>query len=243
MSKLTVPSLTPEQMKQVDDLMIKYFGIKILQMMEHDARGLVEVAKDLFRGSVKDKKVLIMSGKGGNGAGGLASSRHFYNAGAEVKVLLTGSDRSLNTEGKHHLKTTKKLNIPILDPKFKLTDFKFDLVIDALLGYSAQGDPRSPYDELILTIHELQRQGAKVLANDLPSGLDPLSGLPHKPCVRADATMTVALPKVGMFEEQAREWIGQHYLTDIGVPIELYERIGVDVPRDLFAKEWILKLK
>lgn len=241
--KIDIPSLTPEQMKEVDELMVKYFCIEILQMMELDSRGLVEVAKDLFRGSIHGKRVLVVSGKGGNGAGGLAAARHFHNANAAVEVVLAGSEKSLSKEGRHHLKALKKLEIPIHNSKFKILDSKFDLVVDALLGYSSSGDPRSPYDDLILMIHELQRQGAKVLANDLPSGLDPLSGLPYKPCVRADATMTVALPKKGLLETQAREWIGQLYLTDIGVPIELYGKMGIEVPRDLFEEEWILKLK
>lgn len=262
-------SVSPQQMQEVDDLMVKKYGITILQMMEHDARALTEVGKIMFRGTLTKKRVLVVAGHGGNGAGGMAAARYLHNAGAEVEVLLAGAEKKLSKEGKQHLKTLKSINIIIHNlrssgitlqgaqsptPRLKSrahlmlsrghsrTLLEFDLVVDALLGYSAEGDPRPPYDELILLMNEVQRRGARVLANDIPSGLDVISGLPHKPCVKADVTLTLGLPKTGLLEPAARDWIGELYLADIGIPPEIYDKVGIEVPKGLFEREWIIKL-
>src|SRR5258706_382686 len=73
------------------------------------------------------------------------------------------------------------------------------LVIDALLGYGLHGDPRGRAAELI---GWADAQPAPVLSLDGPSGLDLDTGQQAKPGVRADATMTVALPRPGLAAAQ-----------------------------------------
>jgi NAD(P)H-hydrate epimerase len=70
------------------------------------------------------------------------------------------------------------------------------------------------------------------LALDVPSGLDVTTGLAGSPCVKATATLTLALPKAGLLV--APELIGRLYLADISVPRLVYERMGLRVG-DLFA--------
>jgi NAD(P)H-hydrate epimerase len=76
-------------------------------------------------------------------------------------------------------------------------------------------------------------RGDRVLAGDLPSGLDAASGEAPGVCVVAGATVTLALPKVGMLKPAAAEYVGRLFLADIGVPRELLLRLGVD-PSGLF---------
>ena len=73
---------------------------------------------------------------------------------------------------------------------------------------------------------------APVLALDTPSGLDVTSGERHTPSVRADATVTLALPKVGLIGSAA---VGDLYLADLTIGDEVYGPMGLAVPRDLFA--------
>jgi NAD(P)H-hydrate epimerase len=65
-----------------------------------------------------------------------------------------------------------------------------------------------------------------ILALDTPSGLDVTTGVPRAPCIRAAATMTLALPKLGLY--QATE-VGRLYLADISVPPLVYKRMGLSV--------------
>ncbi len=82
-----------------------------------------------------------------------------------------------------------------------------------------------------------------VLALDTPSGLNTTTGIPGNPCSRATATMTLALPKIGLMTPQAKPFVGDLYLADIGVPPELYAApsLGIDVGA-LFVHETIIHL-
>jgi NAD(P)H-hydrate epimerase len=66
-----------------------------------------------------------------------------------------------------------------------------------------------------------------VLSLDGPSGLGLDTGRRATPCVHADATMTLALPKTGL---AVPEVTGRLYLADISVPPLLYQRMGVTLP-------------
>jgi NAD(P)H-hydrate epimerase len=111
-----------------------------------------------------------------------------------------------------------------------------DLILDALIGYSLSGDPRGAVAEWIERVNVSKRP---VLALDTPSGLDTTTGIPAASCIRAKATMTLALPKTGLLTPQAQSFVGDLYVADISVPPELYKRIGVTVA-PIFSQETII---
>jgi NAD(P)H-hydrate epimerase len=115
-----------------------------------------------------------------------------------------------------------------------------DMILDALLGYGSRGDPRPPIKNWI---ERANASGIPILSLDSPSGLDTTSGEPGRPCVRAAATMTLALPKTGLLAPQARDFVGKLYLADIGVPPELYESpsLGISIG-PVFAEGPIIHL-
>ncbi len=92
-----------------------------------------------------------------------------------------------------------------------------ELVVDALLGYAQSGSPRGDAARLITAC-----AGRRVLALDVPSGLELSSGVLRLPHVRAEATMTLAAPKTGLRGAA----VGDLYLADISVPAAAFERIG-----------------
>ena len=75
---------------------------------------------------------------------------------------------------------------------------------------------------------------APVVAIDLPSGLNATTGHVGDPCIQASMTVTLALPKTGLLTAP-QAVTGEIWLADIGVPSSVYDRIGVQVPPDLFA--------
>ena len=113
-----------------------------------------------------------------------------------------------------------------------------DLIVDALLGFGLSGPPSGPAARLITAANA---HPAPVLAVDLPSGLDARTGHPYDPCIRADATLTLALPKTGLLAPAARPVIGELAVADIGIPAEVYARIGVHV-EPLFGERSIVRV-
>jgi NAD(P)H-hydrate epimerase len=116
-----------------------------------------------------------------------------------------------------------------------------DLIIDGLIGHSLSGAPKGPAAKLIRWANE---QEVPVLALDVPSGLDATTGTAYSPCIRATATMTLALPKEGLRATGVEQYVGELYLADIGVPPALYASpsIGIEVG-PLFAREDVIRLR
>jgi NAD(P)H-hydrate epimerase len=72
--------------------------------------------------------------------------------------------------------------------------------------------------------------------------LDSTLGTAGSPTVRADATLTLALPKSGLMKESARTHVGSLYLADISVPPELYHKLGLEV-QNFFENDAIIKIR
>ena len=93
-----VPFITTEQMREVDRIMIEEYGILLLQMMENAGRNLAHLARTRFlAGNPRNKRVLVLAGRGGNGGGGLVCARRLHNWGVEVRVWTTSPASELSS--------------------------------------------------------------------------------------------------------------------------------------------------
>jgi len=101
---------------------------------------------------------------------------------------------------------------------------KADLIIDGIIGYNINGDPKG---RAFLLIDEVNNSGIPVLSLDTPSGLDLNTGIPGDPTVKANTTLTLALPKRGLYKLKATKLVGDLFLADISVPPELYKSIDI----------------
>jgi len=214
-----VPFVTTAQMAEVDRSMIDDYRILLIQMMENAGRNLAHLARVRFLSEEPTgKRVAILSGVGGNGGGALVCARRLASWGANIEVFVTKPDEHFNEIPKHQLGIARAMNIPIrigVPP----ADAAFDLVVDGIIGYSLEGAPRGNAADMI---RWALAQPAPVLALDAPSGVDTTTGATFDPAIRANATMTLALPKEGLRAESVRENVGELYLADISVPPELY---------------------
>lgn len=107
-----------------------------------------------------------------------------------------------------------------------------DLVLDAIFG---TGLSRAPEDTFAEWIEAINESGARVVAVDLPSGLDADSGVAYAPTVYADMTVTLGLPKAGLLKGDGPRASGEVWVADIGMPLEVYRALGIDVPAGLFS--------
>lgn len=221
-------------MIEVDRLMTVDYGIELTQMMENAGRNLAELTRRISGDSLAGLSVCVLCGRGNNGGGGMVAARHLRNRGADVHIIrLAGGLKEVPAK---QWKILEELGLKN-EPYFDLSEA--GIILDALIGYGMQGKPRP---ETAGWIEKINAAGKPVLSLDAPSGLDTSTGSAGKPTVRADATMTLALPKTGLFTEAARPYVGKLFLADIGVPPDLYRKIGLDV-KAIFAKDTIISIR
>lgn len=237
-----IPFITTEEMRRVDDLMVDVYSIALIQMMENAGRCLADLARDRFLdGDPRGRRVIVLAGTGGNGGGGLVCARRLHSWGAEVETWLTASPEDFTGVPRHQLDILGKIGIEgsvvegdviALPPA--------DLIVDAAIGYSLRG---APYGAAALLIRAANNHSAPVLALDAPSGVDAGVGTVYAPAVQATVTMTLALPKRGLADPDAKKYVGELYLADIGVPPQLYSDplLGLSVG-PIFAENDIVRI-
>jgi NAD(P)H-hydrate epimerase len=218
--KREIPYLNTNQMIEVDRAMMRNYKIGLIQMMENAGRNLAHLARIRFLdGNPEGKQVIILAGTGGNGGGALVSARRLHNWGAKVQVYITKPDEDFKSVPAVQLDILRRMNVQVAQANTITSTPDVDLIIDGLIGYSLKGAPYGINADLI---HWANNQPAPVLALDVPSGIDATTGNVFDPAIRAEATLTLALPKEGLRVPGVRKYVGELYLADISVPPELY---------------------
>ena len=239
MTDTQAPYVSAEQMREVDRLAVDEFGITLLQMMENAGRALARLARERFlAGDARGKRVLVLAGPGGNGGGGLVCARNLHNWGADVRVFATAPPEGLAEVPRHQLGVLDAIGVTTTVAQGAVGLPEADLIVDALVGYSLRGAPAGATAALVRAANEHR---APTLALDVPTGVDATTGEAIGDAVRADATLTLALPKTGL--RAAADYVGELYLADIAIPPELYARpsLGIEVG-PLFASGDIVRL-
>jgi NAD(P)H-hydrate epimerase len=246
MNKTKIPSISTEQMRKVDDLMINKYGIELIQMMENAGSNLTELAINLICKNFENhdlKNAVVACGLGKNGGGGMVAARHLSNRGFNVTVILTGAESKLKSIPLKQWNILKKLPVEMIIANSSDTLGVFseaDLIIDAVIGYGLRGELSGIPAHVIHEI--LNSQNQKVVSLDTPSGLNTTTGkFNDKFCIKAYATMTRALPKLGLIQDNAKECVGRLYVADISVPPDLYKEIGYE-SQYLFSDSSIVKV-
>lgn len=215
------------QMIEVDRLMMEEYGIQLIQMMENAGRALAILTKERFcDGDVEGKKIAVLAGTGGNGGGALVAARRLHTWGAQVEVFTTADIDKFTPIPSHQLAIVKRMGIKIKVGHELPQNTPFHAILDGIIGYSLKGNPYGVAENLI---EWANNQNTPIVSLDTPSGLDLNSGTLYKPTIEAKATLTLALPKMGLFANKAKKVIGELYLGDISVPTELYNEKTLDI--------------
>ena len=198
-----IPVLTPEEMKAVDAAAADPVEVLV-------ARAGAAVARTAVRmmGGAYGRRVVVVAGKGNNGADGRVAAGRLRRLGARVTVV-------------------DAIGAPPVLPAC-------DLVVDAAYGTGFRGDYTAPEPPA----------GAPVLAVDIPSGVDGLTGEAADGAARADVTVTFAALKPGLLLGAGPERCGRVEVADIGLDparpaMHLVEDADVRLPpRARNAHKW-----
>jgi hydroxyethylthiazole kinase-like uncharacterized protein yjeF len=147
---------------------------------------------------IEGKKFTVLCGPGNNGGDGFVVARHLHAAGADVKVLFFAERSKYKNESGKNLDIIAKFPIetifvtsaaPIEQPVANA-----DVIVDALLGTGIDRDVQGLIGEVIKLVNQ---SGKKVVAIDIPSGINGDTGQIMGAAIKADYTVTFGLPKIG----------------------------------------------
>jgi NAD(P)H-hydrate epimerase len=219
LSSSALPRLSSAQVKELDRLAAERFGVAIDWLMEAAGWQLARFC---------DAPTAVVCGLGNNGGDGLAAARHLQRWGRLTNVSCIDPLR-LGTEARQELEALRRNGVRVSDrPRFEGAE----IILDAIFGTGLSRPPAGRFAEWIETVNNAK---LRVVAVDVPSGLDADSGHAYAPCVHASATVTFSLPKAGLMTGDGPRLSGEVWCADIGVPLEALAAIGVDAPPDLFS--------
>jgi NAD(P)H-hydrate epimerase len=217
-------------MREVDRIAVDVFGLAILQMMENAGRNLALNALEMLGRA--SGRVTVLAGAGGNGGGGLCCARHLHNRGFEVRVVLSKAADELHGAARVQLDILRAAGLePEAAQQAAQAVALADLTVDALVGYSLRGAPQGRVAELIEICN---RHSARALSLDVPSGLDATSGRAPGVVVCPERTLTLALPKTGLWHAPGALCVG-----DIGIPPAVYVSLGLSFAPFFGNRYWL----
>ena len=205
------PLITPAAMRDMERRFFDETGTASIALMETAARALCDVI--IARYGV-GKTAFFACGPGGNGGDGYACARMYRAAGGRAAIVSAGEPAT--PDAAENLRRARAAGVPE-DPAGRP-----DIWVDALYGTGLSRAPSGASAALIERIDADRRQGSAVVAVDIPSGLNGLTGRAYDPCVVADVTCAFQYAKPGCFLADGLDAAGAVVVPDIGIPPAFY---------------------
>ncbi len=210
--------LTPAEMGEADRFAVAA-GTPGIALME---RAGLAVADEAARLAKSRGRIAVLCGPGGNGGDGFVAARLLASRGYAVELGLMGRREALR--GDPALAAARYegevRDAAAVDPGGA------DCVIDALFGAGLTRDIDGEAKAIIERVNGFARAGGRVLAVDVPSGVDGGTGRVRGAAVEASASVTFFRLKPGHLLLPGRMLSGAIRLADIGIPGSALARIG-----------------
>ncbi|PKB79048.1 MAG: hypothetical protein BZY88_15380 [SAR202 cluster bacterium Io17-Chloro-G9] len=216
-------------------------GVSTDQLMENAGLAVAQVARETM-GAAAGARVVVLVGPGNNGADGLVAARHLRRWGAEVTACLLTRRPDFDPK----LDLARQYSVSVIDaagspgfPELERLLKRGELVIDAVLGTGRARPLEGPVKQAsqLLSGCRVAGSGPAVLALDLPTGVDPDTGVVDPACFTADLTVALAYPKLGLVTLPGAAHTGSLRVVDIGLPAGVEE--GADLDLELLTRQWV----
>ena len=182
-------------------------GIPRISLMENAGKSVYLTLKQRF--DMKDKKILVVCYHGNNGGDGFVAARYLCDE-AETDILFIGDENKLKKEALGNFRKMEhngKVQFLVDDE----VDFdEYDIIVDAILGIGIQGRLNR---EISAIIDDINNSKAYKVSVDIPTGLDPDTGIVIDKCVNSDLIVTFHDLKKGLEKFQEKTVV-----ADIGLP-------------------------
>ena len=229
--------LTSAEMRELEGR-AEAAGVSTDTLMEN--AGLA-VAQEIWMqlGSLEDRRIAVLVGPGNNGGDGLVAARHLFEWGAQVRVY------AVRERADSQWNQTVEMGVPCgtvsEDDNFEALEALLsgaEAIVDALLGTGSSRPIEGDLAEIMVRLAAIRSRTVKpkLVAVDLPTGLDADSGRLDPLTVAADETVTFHAPKVGLYMQPGASAAGSVQQVEIGIPPGLDEDLQTEVLERRAAK-------
>src|SRR3954470_6749663 len=226
-SALELPPISTSILADVEQAAVD-LGVTRDQMTEAAARAAAALARKLLDNQVAGASVVALAGGGVKSCVALHTLRILHGFGAETSVILAATEQEMRPETLAAATVCEALRMSLRQPRSPAVRgamAEADLVIDGLVGVGLDGAPREPLAGLIRLANAVR---AEVLSLECPSGLEPDTGEPLAPTMKARTTLALGLPAAGLYGDLAWQYTGELWLCDIGYPPEALDEADLD---------------
>jgi ADP-dependent NAD(P)H-hydrate dehydratase / NAD(P)H-hydrate epimerase len=238
--------VTAAQMRDYDQKVIRHFGVPGILLMEAAAQRVAEAIRKRYS-PLRGARITVVCGKGNNGGDGIAVARQLATRdSANVILWLVEPMDQASPDAAINLMIARNYGIPIetvSDPdRFNAHLSASTLIVDAILGTGIDGDPRPAAAVAINCINQAQ---IPVVSIDIPSGLNSDNGEAGNPTVKATLTVTLAMPKLGLYLYPGAALAGELETVDIGFPKDIVDdpNIRTIAATGALIAEWLPERK
>src|SRR6266571_3811966 len=229
--------VTVAEMRELETRADHEYGLTSHILMENAGKSAADILVAHINRirSVAELEFLILVGPGNNGGDGLVMGRYLEKWGGLVS-LYRWKEQRLTIDGE---------DVPEKDTQEKLEEKlqRASYVLDALLGTGVSRPLPESMRSLLGRVRQERekRDSLRVVAIDLPTGMNADTGEVDPGTIPADITITLACPKQGFFFFPGREYIGNLYVGGIGLPVELEEHLHSEMLTGALVKKILPK--
>lgn len=221
----TIKYLGQEEAQHIDEELFSEYGFSVDQLMELAGLSCATAIGRAYplTSLVKARpSLLVICGPGNNGGDGLVCARHLKLFGYEPTILYPKRPNKPLFQG---LTTQcQKMEIPFLTemPEANVIDEAYNLVIDAIFGFSFKGAVREPFGSIL---NVLRKTTAPIASIDIPSGWDVEQGSADG--LQPDMLISLTAPKKSASLFRGR----YHFLGGRFVPPALEKKYKLNLPQ------------
>jgi NAD(P)H-hydrate epimerase len=190
-------------------------GTPVEVLMDRAGRAVARAAVRVAGGR-SGRRALVVCGKGNNGGDGFVVARRLAEEGLGVTCALTFDADGAAGAPAHHLALMRRAGVTprAFTPEFAEEDF--DVIVDAIFGTGFSGVPRGAPTEAIGALDGFPN----VVAVDIPSGVDGLTGKVEGGAIHARVTVAMAAQKLGTVLLPGASFAGTVEVADIGIDVQ-----------------------
>ncbi|KAJ4962215.1 hypothetical protein NE237_022154 [Protea cynaroides] len=220
----SISYLTQKEVAEIDEILLGDLGFSVDQLMELAGLSVATSIAEVYKPN-EYSRVLVICGPGNNDGDGLVAARHLHHFG--YKPVLYYPNRTLEALHTGLVTQLKSLSIPFLSIENLPMDLSndFDILVDALFGFSLHGAPRPPFDGLIqkiVCLHSNDRISQKspvIVSVDVPSGWHVEEGDVNGEGIKPDMLVSLTAPK--LCAKSSSEFCEDHLVAD---PIDQFQK-------------------